>query len=439
MREQKQNTIDQGWVAMQRVLDREMPQRRRRRIAGWWWLGSLFLLLAFVLAGWQLSQRANPTAPIAPAPALPAAPLAGRTPPAATLPSVHHAPETSKNAGEDPAFIKQARFNKRSDAHPYPLANQSFPVEKADAAVQETPQMLAPSTVIAASETIAAAEGREQTNTMTGDALALLPTLPPALEVAPTPRDFATYPDYTANLTKKLRHRASWELGVVASINSERLPRINGGTLGMLADWQPLRHWGLRSGLQYTMQRLAADESLVTTISEDAYERSSNGLSLLDGSGNYTYIGNYSSINTDILAAVRRIHRIEAPLLVYWQPGRAFRVYTGAMLHYTFLAQTSPRIFADNQVFKVATGHDELNRLATEKLNRWQVKWQLGVGYRLGRRVELGASIRAALPKISLRKDSHIAADLQVVADQNRISIEEVRQLGVSLRAAVFF
>jgi len=109
------------------------------------------------------------------------------------------------------------------------------------------------------------------------------------------------------------------------------------------------------------------------------------------------------------------------------------------MLHYTFLAQTSPRIFADNQVFKVATGHDELNRLATEKLNRWQVKWQLGVGYRLGRRVELGASIRAALPKISLRKDSHIAADLQVVADQNRISIEEVRQLGVSLRAAVFF
>ncbi len=437
MREQKQNTTDQGWVAMQRILDREMPQRRRRRIVGWWWFGGLFLLCAFVVAGWQISQRADSTAPVAPALILPAAPLAERTAPAA-LPPVHATSEASTNTGQDAAFMERTKVEKRNYGQTYPLPSQSFSVKKADSALEKAPQMLPPNTAISASETPVQAELAAPTNNIAGDALAVLPTIPPALEMEIKPGDFAKYPDYTTDLTKIIRHRASWEFGLMAGINSERLPRINGGTLGLVADWQPFRHWGLRSGVQYTMQRLAADESLVTAISQDAYEKSSTGLGLLDGSGNYAYLGTYSSINTDILAAVRRIHRIEAPLLVYWQPGR-FRVYTGAVLNYTFLAQTSPRIFADNQVYKVATGRDELNRLATEKLNRWQVKWQLGVGYRLGRRVELGAGIQAALPKISLRKDSHIDADLQVAAAQNRISIEEVRQLGVSLRGVWFF
>ena len=242
-------------------------------------------------------------------------------------------------------------------------------------------------------------------------------------------------------MIKKARYGSHWAFGITFGANSERLPRVNGGLVGGSVDWQPLRHWGLRSGIQYALQRLAEDESLVASITEDAYERSSN-LSLFDQSGNYGYISAFPSINTSILASVRRIHRIETPLLVYWQPIPAFRVYGGAILNYTFLAQTSNRIFADNQVFKVVSGRDEINRLATERLQRWQVKWQAGLGYRLGNIAELNASVQTTFPKISFKRTGEIQPGFDgtnSVSPQSSTPFVQVRQLGVTLSGVVFF
>lgn len=436
MKEQKHDIMDRGWAGMQRILDQEMP-RRRRRVAGWWWLTGLLLLPIMGLAGWQWYQRAPQTIP---APTIPTAPVAQHAPVNAASTNADPAIQSSKGAAESTTSAKVQNWNGpaaiRLMSPAAPTETRVFLTEKEGIAGPERSTASALKGMIPAS---GIAPIPAQPAAPSVSALGALPRLFPLLNAEMDTVDLPTYPAYTSTeITRKATHRATWALGVVGGITSERLPRINGGMAGLVTDWQPLRHWGLRSGLQYAMQRLAADESLVTTISEDAYERTSNGLGLLDNSGNYGDITQFPSINTNILASVRRIHRIETPLLVYWQPVRALRAYAGASLNYTFLAQTSPRIFADNQVYKVATGRDELNRLATEKLDRWQVKWQLGFGYRIGRWAEVNAGIQATLPKITLQKDDHFTSELQTASRQN-ISVEQVRQMAITLRGVVFF
>ncbi len=441
MREQKQNTTDRGWEAMQRILDREMPRRRRRRVAVWWWLTGLLLLPLLGIAGWKMYQHSIETTPVTPAPTLPAVPLAERTPSTA-LPNTAALNSQTAASSEETAFIdyrKQSSHRNRV-ATTAPLSSRPSDAttslaKKGDDLAMESSTVLSLENSKIERQAVSA-----EVDFAPMMALSLLPAVAPAIEQEPEPLVFPTYPAYSsAELIKKAPHRATWDLGITAGINSERLPRINGGAIGIVADWQPLRRWGLRSGVQYAVQRLAPDESLVTTISEDAYEKSSSELSLFDQSGNYGNITQFSSINTNILASVRRIHRIEAPLLVYWQPVRKLRTYVGASVNYTFLAQISPRIFSENQVFKVVSGRDELNKLATEKLNRWQVKWQVGLGYRINRHLEVTGGVQAALPKISLQKDAGNDSALGAARPAQNIATEEIRQLGFMLRGVVLF
>ncbi len=445
MREQKQYNTDRGWAAMQQILDREMPRRRRRRIAGWWFAGLLLPVLG--IAGWYLYQQQHTSQPlpVLPAQAISGAPLAERAS-ASDLPvNIHTVAAVSNESPKNTATsTKLHPFSKPAATAPdvlnaHPTAMPAWLAMKDGMATNELSVILVPDGVNLENGMVEQTFLPDQSATMPENALSSLPMLSPPVATEGDTLHFATYPAYSNTaVTKKLPYRASWEFGPMAGINSERLPRINGGVIGMVADWQPLRHWGLRSGLQYAVQRLASDESLVTTISEDSYERYSDGLAVFDQSGNYGNLNQFAGINTNILASVRRIHRIEAPLLVYWQPVRKLRAYIGATMNYTFLAQTSPRIFSENQVYKVVSGRDELNRLATEKLNRWQVKWQLGLGYRIGRVIEVNAGIQAALPSISLQKDGGLGQEQNPNSHQS-ISIEQIHQLGVTVRGIVFF
>lgn len=429
---------------MQRILDREMP-RRRRRIAGWWWFAGLLLVPALGITAWQLYEQSAPAAPAMPVRVPPIAPLAERTP--NNVPPVHidaitsSSTLSSENAVETVAFQKSANHKATGILNARLKEVEPFLTKKEGVVPAETPLAFLPETEGLDDETVDQLPASEPTANLAIDAMAALPALSPAIETTSTTPDFPTYPAYSSpEIIKKVTYKPKWNLGIVAGVTSEHLPRVNGATLGMVADWQPLRHWGLRSGVQYAVQQLAEDESLVTTIPEDSYERASTGVALFDQSGNYGNLAAFSGINTNILASVRRIHRFETPLLVYWQPVRKLRTYAGASVHYTFLAQTSPRIFSENQVFKVVSGRDELNKLATEKLNRWQVKWQFGLGYRFAHWGEINAGIHAALPKISLRKGGNLDDSQDHGTTSNTsISIEQVSQMAIHLRGVVFF
>ena len=438
MKEQEHDMVtDQGWAAMQRLLDQRMP-RRRRRVAGWWWLAGLLLLPLIGVTGWQWYERSTETVPVPVVPTAPVAPMAERSPLSRQVTSADSGTITKPVVSQHLPLL-QIQPRTTHGAGSLQAKVRPFWTEKAVFTAASTPQLALQAEGARAQDVI---------NTPSG-VINPAPVIPvTALTALPTPfsfpqvvdtLDFRKYPPYSSpEITRKLPRKATWSYGVLAGLNSERLLRVNGGVVGLVIDWQPLRRWGLRAGLQYAVQRLAIDESLVTVITEEAYESMSNSLGLFDNSGNFGNIGDFSSINTDILASVRRIHRIEAPLLAYWQPRRALRVYAGASLNHTFLAQTSSRILADNQIFKVATGRDEINRLATERLQTWQVKWQGGLGYRIGRRAEMNASIQTTFPKIPFRKKADLQADLKV-ADRQSSTFGQVRQLGVTLSGVVFF
>jgi len=451
MKEQEhEHVTDQGWAAMQQLLDQQMP-RRRRRVAGWWWLTALLLLPLIATNSWYFYQQSKPvTLPIK-ASSTPAAPLAiqefpGKNEQHSDLPTNETAPTTSAAPGRVSAALAPHTNEKQGTDH----ANFTGKKRTTGARVLGTPTSSSRTTqpivgLFDIDQPAATAVPAVQTLTSEiANQQPLLATLPTPFQLLNWADPAVNVPEYSSVVRREIvksQSLAQWAFGLTFGANSERLPRINGGLIGLAVDWQPLRHWGLRSGAQYTVQRLASDESLVTAITEDAYERSSN-LALFDQSGNYGNITAFSSINTNILASVRRIHRAEIPLAAFYQPLPAFRLYTGGVLNYTFLAQTSNRIFADNQVFKVVSGRDEINRLATERVQRWQVKWQAGLGYRLGNQAELNASIQTTFPKISFRRTPKINSDLDGLnaAGQQRNSPSvQVRQLGVTLSGVVFF
>ncbi len=439
-----ENITDRGWAAMQRTLDQEMP-RRRRRVAGWWWLSGLLLLPVLGVAGlrWyqQTQQLSAPAIPLAPA-----GPVAKQEHPQTTNRSVELPVTAAESAAPNAVDHLNAKSpNPTSESRTtglYAPENNRSAVQWAELEkfqpVQNRRDFNRPFNMVAIlPDSPTANQPESELQDLSADLLATLPTPYQNLDREVPDAVIPIYQTPAETEIQKVKNAFPLTLGVTFGFNTERIPRINGGLIGVTADWQPLRRWGLRSGVQYAMQSLASDESLVTVITEDAYEKSSS-LSLFDQSGNYGNISSFSSINTSILASVRRIHRIETPLLAYWQPLPAFRVYAGAVLNYTFLAQTSNRIFSDNQVFKVVSGRDEINRLATERLQRWQVKWQAGLGYRLGHKVELNASLQTTFPEISFKKSAEAQAGLNVTDPQNR-PLVQVRQLGVTLSGVVFF
>ena len=430
---------DQGWAAMQQVLDQQMP-RRRRRIAGWWWFAGLLLLPILGVTGWQWVQQSTGKSVPAAIPLKPAAPVAKQNDLPATNGSAGFAATNSDDPSAWAGLEKLPDFETFKALTGQPVASSGFDNQRAPSVLINAvpgPNDLSGVSAGMPPATAGTVPGSALINNISVGAVADLPTPFKTLEKGALAVGLPDYAPYVRAAITKVSHKAPLALGLTCGVNSERLPRVSGGLAGAVVDWQPLRRWGMRSGLQYAMQRLASDESLVATIVEDAYEKSSENLALFDNSGNYGNISQFSSINTSILASVRRIHRIETPLLVYWQPMPAFRMYAGATLNYTFLAQTSNRIFSDNQVFKVVSGHDEINRLATERLQRWQVKWQAGLGYRW-RCMELNGSIQTSFPKISFKRTAEIQSGLDVSARSSSPFVQ-VRQLGVTLSGIAYF
>lgn len=445
MKEQEHNNVtDQGWAAMQQLLDQRMP-RRRRRVAGWWWFAGLLLLPVAGFVAWQVYEQGNSGIEVPAVPVSRVEPLAvqgaAQTPEkmagaAQVLPVVATPFEESSSPLSTSANQQASALRPGVKTRQQAILQEQLPKRRKFGTQDFATSTISLSELPPASEPLEPGLPAENKKQEMG--LAPLPMAFQILEGELTVQLPPSYPPYYGEEIKPAHRKSSWAFGLAMGLNSERIPRVNGGLVGLTADWQPFRHWGLRTGVQYAMQRLAADESLVTTIAQDDYEKSSNSLSLFDQSGTYGNLGSFSSINTSILASVRRIHRVEMPMSVYWQRKTAFRIYAGASLNYTFLAQTSNRIFSDNQVFKVVSGRDEINRLAIDQIQRWQVKWQGGVGYRF-RNIELSASAQTTFPKISFKKSPSIKGELDNVSQSKSEPFMQVRQLGVTLGGVRYF
>ncbi len=385
---------NRGWDDMRKTLDREMPQKRKRRRFFWlWWLLPAALLTGGAAAYWQTTRPATSVEH----PAKPSETAPKPTGPVAYAPASVPADRQITAAGSGfPAMGPRVGAN-----HTRQLAIRSGVRPPAQLPAQTPMQPAATgSPDFSATPQNSFAEKTEiQFNTT---ATAQLPNWPPTLSllpVGPFPVEAKepVFPDVQrANAAAAVaRHRDSrWDFGLTAAANTNNFKGLNGGSLGFTTDLRLSRRWGLRSGVAYGYEKLPlASQAIVNapavydTLANDGFVIVEDVIAPTTGS--YT---NY--VAAEVYTQVSAIHRLEMPVLVWWQPHRQWRLYGGGALAHTIHVETGRRTAAINYPEpyqnQISDPNNRLDYLANQRVRRWQTSLVAGAGFKPTWRFEFG-------------------------------------------------
>lgn len=454
---------DKGWKSMRQTLDREMPEENRSRRGGWWWAVAALFVSVIFWAGWQWRGQGsfhNPTPQASPVVVSPA------TPPSVPQPMVEEKSSTTatptsatpisaaakhSNAPEMPAPTMGATarkpvkgFDSYKDIATVPplRPSSSNPTEASSASVTATTTTPQGVTAAAASALFSATILQQivaQTGTTTPlqEPIANLPEKTTAPETttiqhqlttnlpennaltAVLPADFqrlvVDVPLPEANAwapnppLKPAKKPSPWQLGLTANAITTQFTAVDGFAAGASVTWQPLRRWGLRSGLLYAHQKATA--SAYPVISFTAYDYYNDVIAdaakagfLLDNSSlsptSPTNNVTLDSLRTETLyAAISSTTKLELPFVAFFQASPKLRFYSGISLNYLLKANIDPESIASSRFLnRAAQGNASLLRatntaalreLATASLPSFETRLNVGLGWRLHKRVEL--------------------------------------------------
>lgn len=386
---------DKGWHSMRGVLDREMPAKKRRRPLAWWWPRVLILASLAGAGGWlwyrsvkaapspgRALEKAAAPQPVVDAggnerkarirPDKPETALRAVLPAAGILESARH--ETGSSSG------REASIAGLNGAVPALSQEKQAETPVFTVSVPEVPEP----PVNTAS--LAALPEKNQ----------YLRTETPAKTVFSQVNSVEQ-----AGVKKKANASRRWSVGLAAGIHSENFSGLNGFSSGVAVDWQLSRKWGLRTGVQYARYRPSVQERPVVSLDNTEYADATGNFAVIQdvinnpGTGSPAVDPSYQKV----LVPVDRLQRLETPLLAFWQPVRALRLYGGATVSRNLSAKASMQNYANNKVY-VAGNKDALNNLnslTSNTLPRWQANALFGAGLRFGRRFELDAFYQPSL------------------------------------------
>ncbi|MCW5921516.1 MAG: PorT family protein [Saprospiraceae bacterium] len=414
---------DLGWKSMRRLLDREMPEQPRRRRFAWWIFALLLLPLSGVGGWWWWSQptqtettnppKTNESNPTVTEPVVKAAPSIRAKD--SHVAARNDAEESRRESKRDVPLSRISRVPALGDRLIVEYNNQGRDwlanKESSNAAnsserlplnihAEATPESRGTSDAEAPMETPMS----EPTSIISDNTIISPDEAPHTIADIAQPETTSLSPTSTTTtlapppLTNKAAQPSRWSLGLTTSAATNKFTALNGFAAGAALNWQFAQKWGLRSGLQYAYYRIAESERPVISLTAGDYARATGDFSvILDN----TPVSN-SNLDPKALSvyvSVERLHRLEAPLLAYWQPIRPLRVMAGLLFSYTLNAQTSDESIANNKVYVASSSSakSRLNGIASKNLKHLQAQWQSGIGLCLGKHLELGLSYRFSI------------------------------------------
>ena len=438
--DQDKKLADKGWQSMQELLDREMPAEQKRRPFVWWWFGLLLLPLAIL--GSRVWWQSDPGLPTEPAPAVlkterpvvqqvienqPVAPEKApvRSDNRPGIQSAKNADKTSVAARQLPA-----------DSIPQQVSVAQAPIRSSSASMQLPEVQTNTTTTSSPVENIAMANPSASETAAflpdnatpaninhSDDADVATPLLPVALpfhaveteqtrSLADT-RTFAAIPGTNEASVKPLQTTPRWAFGLTSAVSTEQFSSLNSLSAGITTDWRFARKWGLRTSLLYTRYRPSASEQPVVAVDRVIYDKATGIYT-----GSYAPPitgGNTSTADLQegyVYIPLRKLHQMEMPVMAWWQPVRPLRLYSGVSVNYTFLGQSAKQNFVENAIVSLDTNKSQRDagQVATDELKRWQMNYQLGLGWRLGRHVELSAFWCSPVRKIFTRQNDLLAS-----------------------------
>lgn len=450
---------DKGWKSMRQTLDREMPEENRSRRGGWWWAVAALFVSVIFWAGWQWRGQGtfhNPTPQASPVVVSPAAPPSVRQPMVEEKSGTTAAPISAaakhSNAPETPAPTTGATALKpvkgfdsyKNIATVPPLRpSPSNPTEPGSASLSAStavPQGVPAAAALFSATILQQIVAQTGTTTQLQEPIANLPEKTTAPETTtiqqqPTtnlpknsaltavlPADFqglvVDVPSPKLNVVapnpplKPAKKTSPWQLGLTANAITTQFTSVDGFATGASVTWQPLRRWGLRSGLLYAHQKATA--SAYPVISFTAYDYYNDVIAdaakagfLLD---NASLSPNMAANNVTLdslraetlYAAISSTSKLELPFVAFFQASPKLRFYSGISLNYLLKANIDPESIASsrflnraaqgNAALLRATNTAALRELATASLPSFETRLNVGLGWRLHKRVELHAN-----------------------------------------------
>lgn len=208
----------------------------------------------------------------------------------------------------------------------------------------------------------------------------------------------------------------SW--GATVGVLSETTPGYAGATAGLVAEWQPGKRWGLRSGLAYQFHLLRDEDRPITSVTTAAYAEATGDQTIFDNA----FTVSSSDFTVPVYVPVSRLHRLEIPLQVFWQPTRNVRLYAGASIGVNFYAQTASRSLKNGKIYDVQEGTParNLNQEVSRQIRGGQMGWNVGVSYQPTKRIELGLFFQNPVTS------KHTEPELQDVAAPNTSNAQDV-------------
>lgn len=426
-----------GWHAMREALDREMPEERRRRPVALLWIFALLVPAAGAL-GWLIFRQGTgapselaDVKPIVVPPSTGAAILDKQM---AEIPEKNARPTVPAANNDMPAGRLRYNATKKTERHLLSSAYQTVSPHFNGTTDRET----APSTTGQVSLQPAGANPTfeplgagnalktpESTNSVTETTLQDIETAshPETVQTGepgemPAQNTIAGVfaPAAAADTTAvtsfvmppkpidplRDNKKSTWAFGANAGVMSDSKGDYAGAGAGLSAEWQPLKKWGLRSGIGYQFHQLATDERPVVSLSAISYVDVTGDQRVALDNNNFHSPGTAqgSTDPSPVFIPVGRLHRVEMPVLAFWQPISKLRVFGGVAIGNNLYVETGDRTLSNNKVYTVLDGDagKKLNNEVSEQFREWDTRWSIGVGFKPVRHLELGLFFHKPLP-----------------------------------------
>jgi hypothetical protein len=362
MQKRNRKITDRGWASMETTLDKEMPVggRRRRGIVWWWWYAGAGLM---ILAGEKALQLHQPENAVQPS-GIQSVPVAGVT-------ETGTFKQIALTGALNPALLP-ATGNKNGSKG-FGTGMEQVPATPWPAIEKEAPVV---STELTAPAAVLPPNNLES---LTAD---LKPVISPEAESRKIPGVVASRYLKTVNHSFKRLH-----LGLTGTVSSEKLQLVNGLAAGLTLTWQPLTHWGLRTGLELSLEKPAYRNRPVADVTAKTYNE-------------YIYSNDWAAkgINGDpgvkVLIPIKALQQIGMPILAYWQPLPRWRFYAGTKFIRTLYANSDKYSYVSGKSTapsSVLVESRSLNALATQEMSYWKGYGNFGFGFKLSKHLEVNA------------------------------------------------
>lgn len=422
----------QGWRSMRKALDKEMPEERRRRPVALLWIFALLAPTTGVM-GWlmfgpglRMDTPQGENLPVVSAPALPSVKSEGQTAlipettgparPALQLPAGNKLPDEVRPVLAPKVGI---RPSKTPGINVTPLRTNGISPEKNTIAAittgSEAPRPgsqeasganTLPFNDLLANTTSEPAPTPDGTaETVAGPAViteipdVAAATAAPDHDPADTPAASVAHAVVDESFSMPpapvdpLRvEKNTWAFGANAGVMSDTKGGYAGTGAGLSAEWKPLKKWGVRSGVGYQFRQLSAEERPIVALTASSYVAATGDAKVATANEAFNQApASAQNSPAPVYVPVGRVHRIEMPVLAFWQPFSKVRVFGGMSVGNNLYVETGDKSLNKNVVYQIQDGNSgrNLNKEVSDELRSWDTRWSIGFGFKPTRHLEV--------------------------------------------------